>query len=68
MTATLVIGMQQQLGQLLDVSVSAGHMAGDRRGDPMPVFRHALTISAREHRAMVGTEPAVAASCRGSST
>lgn len=61
--ATLVVGVQQQPGQLVDAAAGPGDMAGDRRRDPVPVLGCARPVGAHGHGAAVGAEPAVAA-CR----
>jgi hypothetical protein len=57
----LVLGMQQQAGELVDGSAGAGHVAGDGRGDPVPVLGRALAVLAQDQASAVGCESAVTA-------
>ncbi|WP_235614014.1 hypothetical protein [Streptomyces olivochromogenes] len=46
MTAALVLGVQQQPRQLVGGAAGAGRVAGDGRGDPVPVLGRALAVLA----------------------
>jgi hypothetical protein len=52
--------VEQQPGQLIDGSADAGDVAGDGRGDPVPVLGRALPVLAQDHAPAVGAELAVA--------
>lgn len=58
---TLVVGVEQQPGQLINGSAGAGDMAGDGRRDPVPVLGRTLTVRTQDHGLAVGSEPAVTA-------
>lgn len=58
---TLVVGVEQQLGQLVYGSAGAGDVAGDGRGDPVPVLGRALPVRPQDHGPGAGAEPAVTA-------
>jgi hypothetical protein len=59
--SAFVLGVQQVLRQLVDGAVGAGNVAGDGRGDPVPVLGRALTVVAQGNGPAVGGEPAVTA-------
>ncbi|MEW1640498.1 hypothetical protein [Streptomyces sp. NPDC091219] len=61
MPPALVLGVQQQAGELVDGSAGAGHVAGDGRGDPVPVLGRALAVVPQGHGSAVSAEPAVTA-------
>ncbi|WP_233288694.1 hypothetical protein [Streptomyces calvus] len=60
MPTTLMVGMKQQPGQLVDGSAGAGDVTGDGRRDPVPVLGRALTVRPQDHVPGIGAEPAVA--------
>ncbi|MEU9656417.1 hypothetical protein [Streptomyces chartreusis] len=59
MPAAFVLGVQQELRQLVDAAAGAGDVAGDGRGDPVTVLGRALAVPAQDHGPLVGGEPAV---------
>lgn len=59
--APLVVGVQQEPGQLVDGAAGPGDMAGDRRRDAVPVPGRALPVPPHDHGVAVGAKPAVAA-------
>lgn len=56
--ATLVVGVQQQPGQLAEGTVGAGHMAGDGRRDPVTMLGCALAVLTQDQTAAIGAETA----------
>lgn len=63
MPSAFVVGVQQELRELVDGAAGTGHVAGDGRGDPVPVLGRALAVRAQDHAPAVGAEPAVTAHC-----
>lgn len=47
--SALVLGVRQQLGQMVAGASGAGYVACDGRGDPVPVFGCALAIGAQDN-------------------
>ncbi|MFF3877468.1 hypothetical protein [Streptomyces sp. NPDC001978] len=61
MASAFVLGVQQELRELVEGAAGAGHVAGDGRGDPVPVLGRALAIRTQDQALAVGGEPAIAA-------
>ncbi|MER5348386.1 hypothetical protein ABT030_50845 [Streptomyces mirabilis] len=61
MPSPFVLGVQQELRELVSGSAGASHVAGDGRGDPVPVLGRVLAVCAQDHAPAVGAEPAVTA-------
>jgi hypothetical protein len=58
--SAFVLGVQQELRELVDAAAGAGDVAGDGRSDPVTVLGCALTVRAKNYAPAIGAEPAVA--------
>ncbi|WP_150135127.1 hypothetical protein [Streptomyces hyaluromycini] len=56
-----MLGVQQELRELVEAATGAGDVAGDGRGDPVPVLGRALAVPAQDQGPPVGGESAVTA-------
>ncbi|WP_326584668.1 hypothetical protein OG889_40555 [Streptomyces sp. NBC_00481] len=61
MPSVFVLGVQQELRELVDGSAGTGDVAGDGCRDPVPMLGRALTVRAQDQGPAVGSELGVTA-------